>query len=221
MALGYALESEILAAQKKYPEAAAAMREALAQAAESPCSRRGSTRCSWRPARLRRRQCASPSDGPRSTRRTSRSCRSSASSARRRRTTAGAASAYRAALAIEPDERRRAEQPRLDAERARQARGAGAGRDARTGSRRSTPNVIDTLGSILIARGDTQRGLAMLQQATNLRPADPRAAAQLRPRARRRPATRPGRSRSSRRCSRATRARRRREAEAEALLKTL
>jgi predicted Zn-dependent protease len=37
-----------------------------------------------------------------------------------------------------------------------------------------TANVIDTHGTILISRGDTQRGLAMLKQATNLAPGDSR-----------------------------------------------
>jgi len=87
--------------------------------------------------------------------------------------TAGAVSAYRAALEIDPDnvvvlnnlawllnEQGKPEAMEL-AERAH-------------GLAPLNANVIDTHGTILIARGDTQRGLAMLKQATNLAPGDSR-----------------------------------------------
>ena len=96
---------------------------------------------------------------------------------------AGATAAYRAALEIEPDNvvvlNNLAwllnEQGRPEA------------RDLAERAYRLAPlnaSVVDTLGTVLLKQGDTARGVALLRQATNLAPQDPRAAPESRARAR-------------------------------------
>ncbi len=171
MALGYALESEVLASQKKYPEAAAAMRDALAKqpnpvlaarqyallAASGKMGEANAFADKWNKEHAKDAAFLSLVGQQRQA----------------AKDTAGATSAYRAALEIDPDnvvvlnnlawmlnEQGKPEALEL-AERAH-------------GLAPLNANVIDTHGTILIARGDTQRGLAMLKQATHLAPGDSR-----------------------------------------------
>jgi putative PEP-CTERM system TPR-repeat lipoprotein len=170
-ALGFALEGELLAAQKKYPEAYAAVQQALARQPLPALAIRqvALLNAAGKPGEARafadRWVREHPKDagflmllGQ---------YREGSNDA------SGAIAAYRAALELEPDnavvlnnlawllqEQGRPEAREL-AERAYRLAPI-------------NPSVIDTLGWTLVRQGETQRGISLLRMAANLQPNDGR-----------------------------------------------
>lgn len=169
--IGFALEAELLAAQKKFAEALPPMREAiLRQPSPGLASRQyallgAAGRTSDANAFADRWIKEYPKDAG-----------FLALVGQQRlaaKDNAGATAAYRAALEIEPDNvvvlNNLAwllnEQGRPEA------------RDLAERAYRLAPlnaSVVDTLGTVVLKQGDTARGVALLRQATNLAPQDPR-----------------------------------------------
>jgi putative PEP-CTERM system TPR-repeat lipoprotein len=169
--VGYGLEAEILIAQKKYPEAAHALQQALARSANPMLAGRyystlrAAGRAKEADAFVERWSKDHPKDA---------NFLSLVAQQRQlAKDAAGAVSAYRAALVIEPDnvvalnnlawmlnEQGKAEAREL-AERAYRLAPL-------------NPSIVDTLGTVLVAQGDAQRGIAMLRMAVNLSSSDPR-----------------------------------------------
>jgi cellulose synthase operon protein C len=170
-AIGFALEAELLAAQKKFAEALPPMREAISREPSPGLASRqfalltAAGRMSDANAFADRWAKEHPKDA---------GFLSLVGQQRQAaKDNAGAASAYRAALEIEPDNvvvlNNLAwllnEQGRPEA------------RDLAERAYRLAPlnaSVVDTLGSVVLKQGDTARGLLLLRQATNLAPQDPR-----------------------------------------------
>ncbi|MDQ5848013.1 MAG: tetratricopeptide repeat protein, partial [Pseudomonadota bacterium] len=169
--IGFALEAELLAAQKKFAEALPPMREAISrQPSPGLASRQyallgAAGRSSDANAFADRWIKEHPKDA---------GFLSLVGQQRQAaKDSAGATTAYRAALEIEPDNvivlNNLAwllnEQGRPEA------------RDLAERAYRLAPlnaSVVDTLGAVVLKQGDTARGVALLRQATNLAPQDPR-----------------------------------------------
>jgi putative PEP-CTERM system TPR-repeat lipoprotein len=170
-ALGYVLEAELLAAQKKFAEAVVPMREGLARqpgpalAARQLALLQAANRTSEANAFADKWVKEHPKDvaflvivGQQR---------------QQRGDVAGAMSAYRAALEIDDDNvvvlnnlawmlnEQGKPEARDYAERAYQLAPL-------------QPSIVDTYGTVLVKQGDTGRGLALLRMATNLQPGDPR-----------------------------------------------
>ena len=170
-AMGWALESELFAAQKKYPEAAAAMREALGKQPNAAFAARyyGLLGAAGKAAEANAFADRWTKDHPKDA-----AFLSLVGQQRQAgKDNAGAVAYYRAALALEPEnvvvlnnlawllnEQGKPEARELGERAYRLAP--------------LNPSIIDTFGTILVAQGETQRGLTMLRMATNLAPADPR-----------------------------------------------
>jgi putative PEP-CTERM system TPR-repeat lipoprotein len=170
-AVGYLLESELLAAQKKPAEAAAAMKEALERSPTGMFAARSYVLLA---------QAGKPAEAKALAARWAKDHPDDASFPnllgqylQSTNDQDGATASYRAALAIEPDnvvvlnnlawllnERGRPE-AREYAERAYRLAPLNA-------------SIVDTYGVVLMKQGDTKRGLEMLRIATRLAPADPR-----------------------------------------------
>jgi putative PEP-CTERM system TPR-repeat lipoprotein len=170
-AIGWALESELYSAQKKYPEAAAAMREALSKQPSANFAARyyGLLSASGKAAEANAFSDRWTKDHPKDVAFLSLVGEHRQAS----KDNAGAVASYRAALALEPEnvivlnnlawllnEQGKPEARELGERAYRLAP--------------LNPSVIDTFGTILIAQGEAQRGLALLRMAANLAPADPR-----------------------------------------------
>ena len=169
--LGFALEAELLAAQKKFAEALPLMREAIARApAPGLASRQYAMlvmagRMSDANAFADRWSKEHPKDA---------GFLSMVGQQRQAaKDIAGATAAYRAALEIDPDnvivlnnlawllnEQGRPEAREI-AERAYRLAPL-------------NPSIVDTAGVVAMKQGDTARGLTLLRQATNLAPQEPR-----------------------------------------------
>jgi putative PEP-CTERM system TPR-repeat lipoprotein len=168
--IGFALEAELLAAQKKFAEALPPMREAISR---QPTAGLASRQYALLVAAGRSSDANAFAD--RWIKEYPKDAGFLALVGQQRQATkdgAGAASAYRAALEIEPDnvivlnnlawllnEQGRSEAREL-AERAYRLAPLNA-------------SVVDTLGAIVLKQGDAARGVALFRQATNLAPQDP------------------------------------------------
>lgn len=170
-AMGWALESELLAAQRQFPEAAAAMREALGKQPNANFAARyhGLLVAGGKTAEAGAFSDRWTKDHPKDIAFLSLVGEQKQAA----KDNAGAVVYYRAVLALEPEnvivlnnlawllnEQGKPEARELGERAYRLAP--------------LNPNIIDTFGTILIAQGETQRGLTMLRMATNLSPADPR-----------------------------------------------
>lgn len=169
---GFLLEAELLAMQKKLPEAIAAMREAIAREPKSPAyaSRLYALMsAAGRTADANNFADRWIKDHPKDAAFLSLVGQQRQSA----KDSAGAAAAYRAALEIEPEnvvvlnnlawllnEQGKPEARDL-AERAYRLSPM-------------SPQVVDTLGAVALRQGDTARALALMRQATNIAPQDTR-----------------------------------------------
>lgn len=170
-AMGYALESELLAAQKKYADAVAPMHEALTR---QPTPMLAARQYGLLVAAGRIADANAFAD--RWTREHAKDAAFLNLVGQQRQLAndkAGAAAAYRAALEVEPEnvvvlnnlawllsEAGKPEARELAEHAYRLAP--------------LNPSIVDTLGTVLVRQGDTARGLALLRMATNLAPQDPR-----------------------------------------------
>lgn len=170
-ALGFALESEVLAAQKKFGEAAVAMGNALARQPSPVLAARqmALVNAAGKPAEAKALAERWVKEHPKDTAFLLMLGQYRQGSG----DLAGSAAAYRAVLELDPDnavalnnlawilgEQGRPEAREL-AERAYRAAPI-------------NPSVVDTLGWILARQGDTQRSIELLRQATYLQPAEGR-----------------------------------------------
>jgi putative PEP-CTERM system TPR-repeat lipoprotein len=169
-ALGWALESELFAAQKKYPEAAAAMREAVGKQSNPNLAARlyGLLTAAGKGADANVFADRWTKDHPKD------AVFLTAIGQQRQaaKDKAGAVAYYRAALEVDPgnavvlnnlawlmNEQGKAEARELGERAYRLAP--------------LNPSIVDTYGTILVAQGEKDRGLALLRMASNLAPNDP------------------------------------------------
>jgi FimV-like protein len=167
--IGFALEGELLAAQKKFPEAITLVREAIAR---QPTPGLAARQYALLVAAGRTSEANTFAD--RWSKEHPKDAGFLALVGQQRQAAkdnAGAMTAYRAALEIEPDNVivlnnlawLMNEQGRPEA------------RDLAERAYRLAPlnaSVVDTLGAIALKQGDTARSVALLRQATNLSPQD-------------------------------------------------
>ena len=169
--IGFALESEILAAQKKFAEALPPMREAIAR---QPTPALASRQYALLVAAGRAADANTFAD--RWTREHPKDAGFLALVGQQRQSSkdiAGATAAYRAALEIDPDN----VVVLNNLAWVLNEQGKQEARDMAERAFRLAPlnaHVVDTLGAVLMKQGDTTRGVNMLRQATHLAPQDPR-----------------------------------------------
>jgi putative PEP-CTERM system TPR-repeat lipoprotein len=169
--IGFALEAELLAAQKKFAEALPPMREAISR---QPSPGLASRQFALLAAAGRMGDANAFAD--RWTKEHPKDAGFLSLVGQQRQAAkdnAGAASAYRAALEIEPDNI----VVLNNLAWLLNEQGKPEARDLAERAYRLAPlnaSVVDTLGSVVLKQGDTARGLVLLRQATNLAPQDPR-----------------------------------------------
>ena len=169
--IGFALEAELLAAQKKYAEALPLMREAIArQPTPALASRQYALlvlagRMSDANAFADRWFREHPKDAGFLT--------LVGQQRQAAKDVAGATAVYRAALEIDPDNI----VVLNNLAWLLNEQGKPEARDLAERAYRLAPlnaNIVDTLGSVVLKQGDTARGVTLLLQATHLAPQDPR-----------------------------------------------
>ena len=169
--IGFALEAELLAAQKKFTEALPPMREAIAR---QPSPGLASRQYALLVAAGRLGDANAFAD--RWIKEHPKDAGFLALVGQQRQATkdaAGAIAVYRAALEIDPDN----VVVLNNLAWLLNEQGKPEARDLAERAYRLAPlnaSVVDTLGAVMLKQGDTARGVALLRQATNLAPQDPR-----------------------------------------------